>query len=118
MHIQAGTTGAEGSDVWSDEGCTYKIAKVGLTASVTCVCDSLHDYYYALVLDKTVERGLICPGDPECPENIIKREKPDDRQKTYIILISVLLPLFLMGTALPIWLSRKDAQDYKSIETS
>ena len=118
MHIQAGTTGAEGSDVWSDEGCTYEAQSIGLTASVNCICDSLQDYYYALVIDKTAERGVICPGDPECEEEQIIREKPADRQKTYYILISVLLPLFLMGTVFPIWLSRKDAQDYNRIENS
>ena len=118
MHIKAGTTGAEGSDVWSDESCRFEIVEAGLTAAMTCTCDSLKDDYYSLVIDKNEEVGIICPGDPECVDEAHRRQAPEDRKWSWLIQLSVIVPLFLMGTIMPILLIRCDKRDYNDIENN
>jgi len=78
MHIKGGVSGID-EEVWSSEGCEVEPISDTLTASFRCKCESLNDYYYALVLDRTVAVGPVCPGDPLCGPDPLRRRAPADR---------------------------------------
>ena len=78
---------------------------------MSCACDTLQDYYYALVIDKGEAPGIICPGDPACIDDSLKRYAPEDRNTGWAIQLSILVPLFLMGTVMPCILYSKDKKE-------
>ena len=86
---------------WSTTGC--QTIKYEDSSTMGCICDSLYDYQYAIVTDRTPDDALA--GD-------------NDRVDNIFILMFIVLPLFLFGVFLPCALDHLDKQDYNELHAS
>ena len=115
MHIKAGAGGQ--GEIWSNEGCSKSSSKGESGSSwawVECTCDPLKDYYFALVKD--LNEKLFCPGDPRCGPEKPRRKAPADREKSWMIMLLILIPLGFMGICLPLILKKLDRLDIERLE--
>ena len=69
---------------WSKEGC--QTIKYEDSSTMGCICDTLFDYQYAIVTDRT-------------PNDILEEDK--DRIDNIFILMFIVLPLFMLGVCMP-----------------
>ena len=86
---------------WSTEGC--QTIKYEDSSAIGCICDSLFDYQYAIVTDRT-------------PDDVLAGDK--DRVDNIFILMFIVLPLFLLGAILPCALDQLDKKDYNELHAS
>jgi len=95
---------------WSAEGCKTTYINSELAPKIRCTCTTLHDYYYAVITDRT-----IVPSLPRSTRKALIKAEKQDSASTYILL-AIVLPLVLIGILMPCLLAKLDGIDYKKLE--
>ena len=86
--------------------------------SYSCQCDKLMNKQNALAFTTNVSRPYVCPGDPRCipePPVIIDPNFPLDRDHSYLILLTIVVPFLMFGLVFPGLMIYLDRRDYRKI---
>lgn len=108
---------------WSEEGCSTLYYFSETAPKIRCSCESLYDYFYAVITDKSIDNsciGINCDLEkPDIKDMDVRRAVIMQAKKespAMYILFAILIPFFMIGCFMPCFLANMDALDYTKLE--